>query len=162
MPKDDKAYKSVETVFEEYGNMLYRIAFVMMKNQYDAEDAVQDVLIKYMEKRREFEGEEHCKAWLIRVTINVCKNKLRFYRNHPDISMQELSDHYETKEDTEVMEHLLKLPRKYREVLMLYYVEGYQCREIAALLKTTESVVRKRLERGRKQLHERMGGVADV
>lgn len=162
MPKDDKAYKSVETVFEEYGNMLYRIAFVIMKNQYDAEDAVQDVLIKYMEKRRAFEGEEHCKAWLIRVTINVCKNKLRFYRNHPDISMQELSDHYETKEDTAVMEHLLKLPRKYREVLMLYYVEGYQCREIAALLKTTESAVRKRLERGRKQLHERMGGVADV
>lgn len=154
--------ESVEAVFARYGSMLYRIAFVMMKNQYDAEDTVQDTLIKYIEHRKAFQGEEHCKAWLIRVTINGCKNRLRFYRNHPDISMDELSSYYARSEDMEVMEHLMELPRKYREVLMLYYVEGYQSKEIAALLKVTESAVRKRLERGRKQLNESMGGVADV
>lgn len=94
LASEEKASKGVEDVFATYGNMLYRIAFVMMKNQYDAEDAVQDTLIKYMERRKSFEGEEHRKAWLIRVTINGCKNRLRFYKNHPDISMEELSPYY--------------------------------------------------------------------
>ena len=76
--------------------------------------------------------------------------------------MEELSAYYEKNADTEVMEQLLQLPRKYREVLMLHYVEGYQGREIAALLKITEAAVRKRLERGRRQLQERMGGGENV
>ena len=76
--------------------------------------------------------------------------------------MEELSSYYEKKEDTEIIEQLLQLPRKYREVLMLHYVEGYQGREIAAMLKITESAVRKRLERGRRQLQERIGGGEDV
>lgn len=158
---EDKAQKGVEAVFEKYGNMLYRIAFVMMKNQYDAEDAVQDTLIKYMERKKGFEGEEHCKAWLIRVTINSCKNRLRFYHNHPDISMDALYSYYEEHEDMEVMEQLLQLPYKYREVMMLHYVEGYQSSEIASLLKITEAAVRKRLERGRRQLKEKVGGDQD-
>lgn len=157
----DKAPESVEAVFARYGNMLYRTAFVMMKNQYDAEDAVQDTLIKYMERRKAFEGEEHRKAWLLRVTINGCKNRLRFYRNHPDVSMEELSSYYEKHEEMEVMEQLLQLPGKYREVLMLHYVEGYQSSEIAGLLKITEAAVRKRLERGRRQLKEKVGGGTD-
>lgn len=162
LASEEKASKGVEDVFATYGNMLYRIAFVMMKNQYDAEDAVQNTLIKYMENKKRFEGEEHRKAWLIRVTVNGCKNRLRFYKNHPDVSMEELSSYYEKKEDTEIIEQLLQLPRKYREVLMLHYVEGYQGREIAAMLKITESAVRKRLERGRRQLQERIGGGEDV
>ena len=133
-----------------------------MKNKYDAEDAVQDVLIRYMEHRREFAEEEHRKAWLLRVTINLCKNKLRFYRNHPGISMEELSRCYEERQERQVMESLLELPCKYREVLLLYYVEGYRCVEIARLLRITEAAVRKRLERGRRQLYEMMGGGRDV
>lgn len=159
---EEKTPEGVEAVFAAYGNMLYRTAFVMMKNQYDAEDAVQDTLIKYMEHKKRFETEEHRKAWLLRVLINNCKNRLRFYKNHPDISMEELSACYEKNADTEVMEQLLQLPRKYRAVLLLHYVEGYQGREIAALLQITEAAVRKRLERGRRQLQEKMGGVEDA
>lgn len=154
--------KDVEAVFATYGDMLYRAAFVLMKNKYDAEDAVQDVLIRYMEHRREFAEEEHRKAWLLRVTINLCKNKLRFYRNHPGISIEELSRCYEERQERQVMESLLELPCKYREVLLLYYVEGYRCGEIARLLRITEAAVRKRLERGRRQLYEMMGGGRDV
>ena len=87
----------VEEIFQEYGNMLYRIAFVMMKNTFDAEDVVQDTLIRYMEHTRRkkiFETEEHRKAWLIRVDINLCKNRLRFYKNHPRISMEQLAQYY--------------------------------------------------------------------
>lgn len=145
---------SVEKIFDEYGNMLYRIAFVMMKNSFDAEDVVQDTLIKYMECKKSFEMEEHRKAWLIRVDINLCKNRLRFYRNHPKISMEQLSRYYETEEDTRLMDSLLLLPQKYREVLLLHYVEGYQGKEIACMLRLSEASVRKRLERGRKKLRE--------
>ncbi len=150
----DGAQWSVEKIFDEYGNMLYRIAFVMMKNSFDAEDMVQDILIKYMECKKNFETEEHRKAWLIRVTINLCKNRLRFYRNHPKISMEQLSRYYESEEDTAVMDALLLLPRKYREVLLLHYVEGYQGKEIAAMLGLSQAAVRKRLERGRRKLGE--------
>ena len=145
---------SVERVFQEYGNMLYRIAFVMMKNAFDAEDVVQDTLIKYMEYHKHFETEEYRKAWLIRVTINLCKNRLRFYRNHPKISVEQLSRYYETREDTELMDSLLLLPEKYREILLLHYIEGYQGKEIAKMRTLSETTVRKRLERGRKKLGE--------
>ena len=147
--------RSVEEIFAVYGNMLYRIAFVMMKNAFDAEDVVQDTLIKYMEhleSGKSFETEEHRKAWLIRVDSNLCKNRLRFYKNHPKISVEQLSRYYEKEEDTELVDSLLLLPSKYREVLLLHYVEGYQGREIAGMLGLSESAVRKRLERGREKL----------
>lgn len=147
--------QGVEEVFQAYGNMLYRIAFVMMKNAFDAEDVVQDTLIKYMEhleSGRSFETEEHRKAWLIRVNSNLCKNRLRFYKNHPKISVEQLSRYYEKEEDTALMDSLMLLPSKYREVLLLHYVEGYQGREIAGMLGLSESAVRKRLERGREKL----------
>lgn len=155
--KTDKPNQSVEEVFQEYGNMLFRIAFVMMKNAFDAEDVVQDTLIKYMEhveKGKTFETEEHRKAWLIRVDVNLCKNRLRFYKNHPKIGVEQLSRYYEEKEDTRLMDSLLLLPANYREVLLLHYVEGYQGKEIAQMLKLSESAVRKRLERGREKLQE--------
>lgn len=153
--RTDSPDQSVEEIFRTYGNMLYRIAFVMMKNAFDAEDVVQDTLIKYMEQRergKSFETEEHRKAWLIRVDSNLCKNRLRFYKNHPKISVEQLSRYYEKEEDTQLMDSLLLLPSKYREVLLLHYVEGYQGREIAGMLGLSESAVRKRLERGREKL----------
>lgn len=152
--KRDGAAWSVEEVFYEYGNMLYRAAFVMMKNAFDAEDVVQDTLIKYMERRERFETEEYRKAWLIRVTINLCKNRLRFMRNHPKISMEHLSRYYETREDTALMDSLLQMPEKYRELLLLHYIEGYRGKEISKMLALSEATVRKRLERGRKKLGE--------
>lgn len=155
--RTDSPDQSVEAVFQEFGNMLYRVAFVMMKNAFDAEDVVQDTLIKYMEHRERgsvFETEEHRKAWLIRVDINLCKNRLRFYKNHPKIGMEQLSRYYEEKEDTRLMDCLLLLPSRYREVLLLHYVEGYQGKEIAQMLGISESAVRKRLERGRGKLRD--------
>ncbi len=155
--RTDSPDQGVEEIFGVYGNMLYRIAFVMMKNAFDAEDVVQDTLIKYMEHLESgklFETEEHRKAWLIRVDSNLCKNRLRFYKNHPKISVEQLSRYYEKEEETQLMDSLLLLPSKYREVLLLHYVEGYQGREIAEMLGLSESAVRKRLERGREKLRK--------
>lgn len=159
--RTDSPAQSVEEVFEVYGNMLYRIALVMMRNAFDAEDVVQDTLIKYMEHResgKAFETEEHRKAWLIRVDSNLCKNRLRFYRNHPRISVEELSRYYEREEDTRLMDSLLLLPFKYREILLLHYVEGYRGKEIAGMLGLSEAAVRKRLERGREKLRRILEG----
>ncbi len=150
--------KDVEDVFNEFGNMLYRVSVVMLKNTHDAEDAVQDTLIKYIEHKKEFSDSEHLKAWLLRININLCKNKLRFYHYHPNIAIEELQSFYEEKEDLELMEELMKLPGKYKEALILFYVEGYKIKEIAGILKITEASVKKRLERGRKKLNESMGG----
>ncbi len=152
----------IEDVFDKFGNMLYRISVVMLKNSHDAEDAVQDTMIRYMEITKEFADQEHLKAWLIRININICKNKLRFYRYHPNIEIDELRSHYIENEDMLLMEELMKLPEKYKEVLLLFYVEGYKIREISGMLKITESTVKKRLERGRKKLNEGMGGAENV
>ena len=85
---------------------------------------------------------------------NLCKNRLRFYKNHPKIGVEQLSRYYEEKEDTRLMESLLLLSSRYREVLLLHYVEGYQGKEIAQMLGISESAVRKRLERGRGKLRD--------
>ena len=129
---------SVEEIFQKYGEMMYKLCIVMLKKTYDAEDTVQDALIKYMLKKPLFETYEHEKAWLIRVTINLCKDKLRFYKQHPHINIETIKT-------------------KYKAVLFLYYVEGYKCFEISKILKITESTVKKRLERGRNLLKKNLG-----
>lgn len=146
--------EDVEEIFFRYGNMLYRTAVVMLGNKSDAEDAVQDTLIRYMEHRREFKDEEHRKAWLLRVCINLCKNRLLFKKRHPQIEFAELTEYYEKSEDGWLAELLMRLPESYRAVLMMYYVMGYNIRETARILKITESAVKKRMERGRNRLRE--------
>jgi len=147
-----------EEAFEEFGNMLYRVGVVMLRSRYDAEDAVQDTLIKYMEHRKEFQSKEHIKAWLLRVNINICKNKLRFYQRHPLIPLEQLGMTCKNEADHALMEALMKLPAVYKEVFLLYYVEGYKIGEITEILKISESAVKKRLERGREKLNELLGG----
>lgn len=150
---------SVENIFRKYGEMLYKICIVMLKKPYDAEDTVQDVLIKYMTKSPGFLSEEHEKAWLIRVAINLCKDKLRFYKMYPKISIETIKTAYsQESENRKILEILLELPVKYREVLLLYYVEEYKCHEIGKILKLKESTVKKRLERGRKLIKKEFGG----
>lgn len=148
----------VEEAFEEFGNMLYRVAVVLLRSRHDAEDAVQDTLIKYMEHQNKLQSKEHIKAWLLRVNINICKNKLRFYQRHPVIPLEQLGMTYKNEADCVLMEALMKLQAAYKEVLLLYYVEGYKIREIAGILKISESAVKKRLERGREKLNELLGG----
>ena len=97
-------------------------------------------------------------VWLIRVTINLCKDKLRFYKQHPHINIETIKTTYpEDSIDSQIFDVLLELPSKYKAVLFLYYVEGYKCFEISKILKITESTVKKRLERGRNLLKKNLG-----
>ncbi len=146
----------VQELMERYRNNLFVAAFQICKNREDAEDVVQDTFLQYHTDRKEYESEEHIRAWLLRVAINKAKNvNLTFWRRNK----QPLEDYiedltFETKEASNLFEAVLALPEKYRVVIHLFYYEDYSVKEIAGVLKTSESNVKVRLSRGRGMLKE--------
>lgn len=141
-----------EELVTRYSNMLFRICLVILGNEQDAQDAIQDTFYRYLRIQPDFSDEEHEKAWLIRVAVNVSKDMRRFWQRHPKISMEQLEDYYASPEEGEILEELFKLPDKLKTVIYLHYIEGYQVKEIASMLRITENAVKKRLQRGREQL----------
>lgn len=151
-PADD-----VERVIHTYGNTLFRLCLILLGNATDAEDAVQETLIKYLQKASAFENAEHEKAWLIRVATNKCKDVLRFKRRHPAADIDEIAEVTEFTKDASnsgILEMLMTLPDKFRTVLILYYVEEFSVAEISRIIGKTESAVKMRLKKGRRLLGE--------
>lgn len=144
----------LERVMQTYGNMLFRIALITLGNASDAEDAVQDTLIKYMQKAPKFREREHEKAWLIKVVSNTCKDALRFRSRHQTEDIEEIQEFSKEASDTGILEALMNLPEKFRVVLTLYYVEEYSIETIAKVIGRTTSAVKMRLQKGRKLLEE--------
>ncbi len=146
----------VMELVEKYKNNLYAVAFNICKNPHDAEDVVQDTFVQYFSNRKQFETEEHVKAWLIRVAINKAKNiNNSFWRKNKltlDETMETLA--FEGEESRELFETVMKLPEKYRIAIHLFYYEDYTVREISEILKISESNVKVRLSRGRNLLKE--------
>ena len=144
----------LKMLIEKYRNNLYTAAFNVCKNAQDAEDVVQDTFLQYWSQKKEFETEQHIRAWLIRIVINKAKNTtLAFWRRN----RRSLEDYIETltfenPESENLFEEVLKLPEKYRIVIHLFYYEDYSVREIADILKLSESNVKTRLSRGRSLL----------
>ncbi len=143
---------NIEKAVLKHSNMLYKICIVMLCNEQDTQDAVQDTFCRYLEKRPEFKSSEHEKAWLIRVATNICRDMLRFQARHPKIAIDDLSHRLAAPEQTETFIELLGLPPKLKIVIYLHYVDGYSIKEIAGILKVSESAVKKRLQRGRMSL----------
>lgn len=139
-------------IVETYTDTLFRISFSMTGSAVDAEDILQNVFLKYHTKKPLFRGEEHCKAWLIRATINECKNFLRFRALRRTEDIAPLEEILPDRSERSIFKDILLLSPKYRLVLHLHYVEGYKTAEVADILKITPAAVRKRLEKGRKQL----------
>lgn len=145
---------NMERIMQTYGNMLFRVCLITLGNASDAEDAVQEILIKYLKKAPAFEDAEHEKAWLIRVATNQCRDMLRFRSRHPVINIEEINEFTGEKSDSGIMEALMTLPDKFRTVLLLHYVEEYSVREIASIIGKTASAIKMRLQKGRKLLRE--------
>ncbi len=144
----------VRNAVETYGDMLYRICLVMLKNEADTEDAVQETFLKYIQKSPEFSSKEHEKAWLVTTARNQCRDMLRF-RNRSSTESEDLLVNYSLdKESSHILEALMDLPEKFREVMILHYVEGYKVEEIADIIGRTSSAVKMRLSKGRKLLKE--------
>ena len=143
----------IERIVDTYGNMLFRICLVILCNEADAEDAVQDTFLKYLNYRPSFNDSEHEKAWLITIATNRCKNMRRYniIRKH----INDLQLYCKDEENSYVLDYLMKLPNKHKIVILLHYIEGYKVEEIAKILNITSSAVKKRLQRGRLLIRER-------
>lgn len=138
-------------LIDTYSDMLIRISFSYMKNLSDAEDITQEVFIKLLEKKPSFQSTEHEKAWLIRVAINLSKDKLKssYFKNTAPLEGDFIDI---TKEDNEIIEAVLMLPLKYRSIVLLYYYEDYSISEVANILNLKDSTVGSQLSRARKLL----------
>ena len=136
----------------KYSDMLYKICIVILCNEQDVQDAIQDTFCRYLEKKPEFRDEEHEKAWLIRVATNISRDMVRFRIRNPKVSIDEVENILEAPEQKETLRELFDLPVKQKLVIYLHYVEGFQIKEIADILGTTEGAVKMRLKRGKKQM----------
>lgn len=141
----------VSRILKRYGDMLYRTAYVLLGNPCDVQDALQETLLRYLEKAPVFTSSDHEKAWFLRVTINCCKDSLRFRRRHSHIDIELLRECLPAQEKHSLQE-LHDLPEKWKTVLILHYFEGYSLKEIADILHLTENAVKKRLQRAREAL----------
>lgn len=137
-----------ETLITENENKLYRAALAILGSPQDAEDAVQDTFLRYLEKAPA--TLENPGAWLMRVTVNGCKSRLRLKWRQVVALPEDLPA--QSSEERQELEELWQLPAQDRAVLHLFYYEGYSTDEIAALLSTRPGTVRSRLSRARQRL----------
>ena len=143
----------VEATVDLYGNRLFRTAYTITKQLEDAEDVVQDVLVQYhVQSTRQFESEDHLKAWLLRVTINKAKNLTRSFWNRSREDLSEEMFSFEEPKDQDLFEAVMALPEKYRITIHLYYYEGYSVKEIGNMLKRPDNTIKSYLNRGRQTL----------
>lgn len=141
----------IQDVFNRQFERVYRVAMIYTKNAADAEDAAQSVFLKYIEKKIEFSDENHEKAWFITVTRNHCKDMLRtFWRR--EVELGEIPEQPDTASRETALKVMMNLPPKYRDVLYMYYYEGYSVREISRILHRKESTVQTQLAAGREKL----------
>lgn len=137
----------LESLVLVYSNMLFKLCFTILGNNADAEDAVSDVIVRYITSAPAFNDDEHKKAWLLRIATNICKDMLRKRRNH--LNIDDVCEYCRTEESINIVNDILKLPVKYKTVIYLYYIEGYKTKEIASILSVSPAAVRKRLQYGR-------------
>ncbi|WNS45964.1 sigma-70 family RNA polymerase sigma factor [Paenibacillus sp. MMS20-IR301] len=145
--------------YEQYAEMLFRIALVHLGSREDAEEATQDTFIKLMEKAPAFQDEEHQKAWLIRVITNHCKNLLGRGWRKREVKLEGMEPAAAgNPEELAVLQLVMAMPVKYRTVIHLYYYEDYPIQKISEILRISESAVKMRLRRGRQLLKLELEG----
>ena len=142
-----------------YSNQLLRLAYSLLNSVPDAQDVCQEVLLKRLGHSGTFENAAHEKAWLVRVTVNLCKNIRRSLWHRCTVGLDEVAEQAAFQpEEGSILEEVQQLPTPYREVLVLYYYMGYDTNEIAALLSIRADAVRARLARARKKLKQGLEG----
>lgn len=150
---------SVETVYQLYADMLYRTAYSLLLSEHDAEDAVAEVFAKYIKNPPSFNDHEHEKAWLLRVTVNTCKDmcRRRTVRSYTPIDeLAQVLPAEDSSGKTQVIESVLALDEKYRICTVMHYFEGFSVEQIAKALGVTKSAVKMRLARAREMLKKEL------
>ena len=157
-----RSEEEVSRAIDTYADLVRRLCLVRLKSREDTEDIFQTVFLKYLQHTKPFESAEHEKAWLIQVTLNACRDLLRFWARRPTVSLEELTAQaVPESEDRGVLEAVLSLPQKYRDAVYLHYYEGYSAPEIGALLGRNTNTVYTLLNRARAMLREKLGGDED-
>lgn len=156
MHSEQEANRAIEL----YSDMIRKICMLHLKNYADTEDIFQTVFMKYLLHTAPFESEEHEKAWFIRVTVNACKDLLKSFFRRNAVPLEELSEQAAAlpEQDREVLEAVLALPSKYKDVVYLHYYEGYSAVEIGRILNKNVNTVYTLLSRAREQLKQTLGG----
>jgi len=147
----DYSPASLEHIVEQYADLLLRITFVQLKQMQDAEDITQEVFIRLIEKKPVFETQEHMKAWLIRVAINLCKDHWKSAWFKKTIPLEDELAVFPA-EISDTLQIIMQLPSASRQVVLLHDYVGYSLVEIASMTGQTASAVTTRLHRARKKL----------
>jgi len=153
--------KQIESVLQKYSKMVYRLAYVRTKNRADAEDLLQEVFLRFLKSNIQFNDDEHCKAWLIRTTINYSKNLLTSAWFRKTVFQEDGLENYANvaeKGKSDIFYAVLELPAKYRVIVHLYYYEDLSVAEISTMLNRKESTVKTQLYRARELLKKKLKG----
>lgn len=155
-----RSEQEVNSAIERYGDMVYRICKLHLKSEADTEDIFQTVFFKYLLYQGTFQDGEHEKAWLIRVTVNACKDLLRSFFRRKTVALEaaEQLAASQPEDHREVLEAVFSLPEKYRDAIYLFYYERYTGEEIGAILGKNINTVYTLLSRGKKLLYSKLGG----
>lgn len=158
-----RSEQEVNRAVEQYADTVRRICLVHLKNYADTEDIFQTVFVKYLLHTAPFASPEHERAWIIRVTINACKDLLRSVFRRRTLSLEEVTEQpAPADEHRAVLQAVQALPAAYRDVVYLHYYEGYTAPEIAGILGKNVNTVYTRLTRARGLLRQTLGGDDDA
>ena len=157
------AVPDMERIVDQYGTSLLRLCYLYLKDIHLAEDAVQETFLKVYRSYGQFAGGSGEKTWITRIAINVCKDQLRSAWKRRVSVVEELNDLPDAEgphavEDEALLQEVLALKPKYREVILLYYYQDLKISEIAQALQAPESTISVRLKRAREQLKKRLEG----
>lgn len=155
-----RSEQEVNKAIERYSDTVQRLCVVYLKNHADTEDVFQTVFFKYYLSSVIFESDEHEKAWIIRVTINACKDWIKNFFRSRTVSLDEIAElPAEVSEETgDVLKAVLSLPEKYRDVVYLHYYEDYTASQISKILHKNVNTVYTLLTRSKELLREKLGG----
>lgn len=157
-----RSEQEVNRAIDLYSDTIRRICMLHLKNTADTEDIFQTVFLKYALSDICFENHEHEKAWLIRVTINACKDLLKSFWKHT-IALDEIIEQPSniSPDHKEVLEAVLSLPARYRDVVYLHFYEGYTAPEISQILHKNVNTVYTLLNRSKQMLQKKLEGDED-
>lgn len=159
MPALLRTNKEILEIYDRQVDTVYRVCFAYMKNAPEAEDMTQETFLRLMSSGKPFTDLRHEKAWCIITASNLCKDTLKkWWRRNEDIDDYANLIPDAPKTGSEVLDAVLALPGDYKDVVYMFYYEGYTTAEIAKYISCPESTVRSRLSRARKQLKTMLGG----
>ncbi len=151
------ASDDISAAIEQYGDIVRRICFLYLRNQADVEDVFQEVFLKFYLNLTSLETEQHRKAWLCRVTFNLCKDYVKSFWRRNVISIEHLEIPCENETQGEILQAVLQLPADEKELIYLHYYEGLTIPEIARINGENENSIYSRLRRAKKRLKMKVG-----